>query len=271
MNIKDNQHKEFAAAHQSSIPQFSLLTIILMFVWPIAWFMFLIYVVGPMLVRPDSTLPSWSVIVVSILGNGAELAAALIIFRREGYHLTLSSLRERINWRFPTGWKKWLAFVAVFIAAYALSMLFNPTVDAIAKVSNIPDWMPGHPLKEVNSIQDVYPDIDLNGNFLFFFTRNFIVVIVMNMFGEELYYRAALQPKMRGVFGKWNWVAAGVGFALKHLYWWWRVPMLIPAGLGFAFFFGPLGSLPLAIISHWIGNMEPVMLFYGILALFGIG
>lgn len=271
MNTKKKQQSEFRTADPSSIPQYNLPVIVLMFVWPIVWFMFMIYVIGPILLRADGSFPSWAGIAISILGNGAETAAALIIFRREGYRLTLSSLRERIHWRFPKGWKKWLAFVAVFIVAYALSMMLSPVSDAIAKVSNIPDWMPGHPLKEVNSIQEAYPDIHLQGNFLFFFVQNFIVIILLNMFGEELYYRAALQPKMKGVFGKWNWVAAGVGFAFKHLYWWWRVPMLIPAGMAFAFIFGPLGSLPLAIIAHWIGNMEPLLLFYGIQALLGIG
>ena len=95
--------------------------------------------------------------------------------------------------------------------------MLSPISDAIAKVSAIPDWMPGHPLKEVNSIQEAYPDINLKGNILFFIVQNFIVIIVLNMIGEELYYRAALQPKMKAVFGKWNWVAAGMGFAFKHL------------------------------------------------------
>ena len=270
MITKNNFTSSKPFAEKLNIPQYNLPMILFMFAWPIAWFMFLIYVIGPLLLQTDGTIPSWAVIGISLLANGGELAAALIIFRREGYRLTLSSLRDRINWHWPKNWKIWLAFVAVFIAAFTLSMLLSPTVDSIAKVSNIPDWMPGHPLKEVNSIQDAYPDINFQGNYLFFFIQNFIVVIIFNMFGEELYYRAALQPKMRGVFGKWDWVANGVGFALKHLYWWWRVPMLIPAGLGFAFIFGPLGSLPLTILSHWIGNMEPMMLYYGILALFGI-
>jgi len=242
-----------------------------MFAWPIVWFVFLIYVIGPMMLRADGTVPTWAVILISMLGNGAELTAALIIFRREGYRLTLSALRERINWRWPKNWKIWAAFAGVFVLGFSFSMLLSPTAQSIAKVSSIPDWMPGHPLKEINSLQEGYPDINFEGNYLFFIIQNFVVVIIFNMFGEELYYRAALQPKMRDVFGKWDWVANGVGFALKHLYFWWRVPMLVPAGLGFAFIFGPLGSLPLSILSHWIGNMEPMMLYFGILALFGIG
>ena len=260
------KHKD---TREQQIPQYKLWMIILMFAWPIAWFMFLIYGVGPLFLRADGTAPTWSVILISILGNGAELAAALLIFKKEGYQLALSSLKDRIHWHWPKNWKSWLAFVGAFIAAFALSILLSSTVEPIARVSNIPDWIPGHPLKEINSIQDAYPDINFKGNILFFFVQNFIVVIVFNMFGEELYYRAALQPKMKGVFGKWNWVAAGLGFALKHLYFWWRIPMLVPAGLGFAFIFGPVGSLPLSIISHWIGNMGPMNLFFSFLALLG--
>jgi hypothetical protein len=245
--------------------------ILFMFAWPITWFAILIYALGPMMLRADGSVPTWVVILFSLLDNGAELVVALIIFRREGYRLTFSALRERINWRWPKGWKLSIAFVVVFVVAFSLSMLLSPTVQSIAKVTPVPDWMSGHPQKEVNSLQEGYPDINFEGNWPFFIIQNFVVVIIFNMFGEELYYRAALQPKMRGVFGKLDWVASGVGFALKHLYFWWRVPMLVPAGLGFAFIFGPLGSLPLACISHWIGNMEPMMLYFGILALFGIG
>lgn len=262
------KHKDSRA---QQIPQYKLWMIILMFAWPTAWFIFLIYGVGPLFLRADGTVPTWSVILISLLGNGVELAAALVIFKKEGYKLTFSSLKDRIHWHWPTNWKKWLAFVIVFVAAFGLSIALSATVKPIAEMSNIPEWIPGHPLKAVNSIHDVYPDINFKGNILFFIVQNFIVVILGNMFGEELYYRAALQPKMVGVFGKWNWVAGGVGFALKHLYFWWRIPMLIPAGLGFAFIFGPVGSLPLSIISHWIGNMAPMNLILNFLALIGLG
>ena len=39
-------------------------------------------------------------------------------------------------------------------------------------------------------------------------------------------------PKMRAAFGKWDWVANGLGFSLKHIYFYWRIPYLWPAGLG---------------------------------------
>jgi membrane protease YdiL (CAAX protease family) len=271
MKIRFDEKNNRPLAERLSIPQFRLPMILFMFTWPIAWFAFLIYGLGPIFFRAYGSISTWVIILISLLGNGAEMAVALIIFRREGYRLTLSSLRERINWRWPKGWKAWGAFLLVFLLAFSVAMLLGSTGENIAKVTSIPDWMPGHPLKEIDSLQAGYPDIKFEGNWLFFIIQNFVVVIIFNMFGEELYYRAALQPKMRGVFGNWDWVASGAGFALKHLYFWWRVPMLIPAGLGFAFIFGPVGSLPLSIISHWIGNMEPMMLYFGIRALFGLG
>jgi membrane protease YdiL (CAAX protease family) len=32
------------------------------------------------------------------------------------------------------------------------------------------------------------------------------------------------------------------------------VPYLIPAGIAFGFIYGPMGSLPLAVLFHWLGN-----------------
>ena len=45
--------------------------------------------------------------------------------------------------------------------------------------------------------------------------------------GEELLFRGYLLPRMNGVFGRRDWVANGVLFAVYHLH----VPWVIPAGL----------------------------------------
>jgi len=241
-----------------------------MFAWPAVWFLFLIYAIGPLLLRPNGTLPGWAFHLVWLLGNGAELAAALIILRQEGYPLTPKALQERINWRFPDKLWKWGAIVGVFIAAAGLSMLLSPVATEVATTLPPPDWMPGHPLKET-TFQEQYPDVNIVGNVPFLLYRVAILGFVMNMIGEELYYRGALQPKMRGTFGRWDWVANGIGFALKHVYFWWRLPYLWASGLAFAFIFGPMGSLPLSILLHWIGNFEPFILVQLLIAVLGGG
>jgi membrane protease YdiL (CAAX protease family) len=109
----------------------------------------------------------------------------------------------------------------------------------------------------------------LQGNVLFVLLY-FVIGLVFNIFGEELYYRGFLMPKMRGVFGSWDWVANGILFTLKHVYQRWLFPGILVGGLGFAFTFGPLGSLPLAMIFHWIGNFLFQMVFL-VMAAFGLG
>ena len=63
-----------------------------------------------------------------------------------------------------------------------------------------------------------------------------VVLSIFNTFlGEEFIFRGVLLPRMKGVFGKWDWVANGVLFGLYHLHQPWGLPGNILTGLVFAF------------------------------------
>ena len=52
----------------------------------------------------------------------------------------------------------------------------------------------------------------------------FVVIGIFNtIIGEELLFRGILLPKMRGVFGKGDWVANGVLFGVYHLHQPWTI------------------------------------------------
>jgi membrane protease YdiL (CAAX protease family) len=64
-----------------------------------------------------------------------------------------------------------------------------------------------------------------------FFSGNwgwFAVIVVQLVFnsvlGEDLLFRGLLLPRMRGVFGRGDWVANGVLFAFYHLHQPWSIP-----------------------------------------------
>ena len=210
---------------------------------------------------------------IAVLGTGAELAAGLFLLRREGYRLTVSALRDRIRWRWPQGWKAWGLAGFVFILGMSLSMLMGPVNRWLASVPGFvpPAWWPAasNPTIPVKSAADAFPDVSLEGNFLFVLLY-FLIGLIFNIFGEEIYYRGFLLPRMRGVFGKWDWIANGVLFTLKHVYQRWLYPGILIGGLSFAFAAGPLGSLPLAMVFHWVGNFLFNLVFLFMAAL-GLG
>ncbi len=256
-----------------NVPQDGLGKILLMFAWPALWFTLLIYGVGRLFIPAGGTAPTWFIMLVTVLGTGAELAAGLVLLRREGYDLTFRSLRARIRWQWPRGWKAWAIAGVVFFLGMSLSMVMGPVNRWLAAVPGFvpPDWWPAasNPLVPVNSAAEAFPDISLQGNYLFVLV-NFIVGLIFNIFGEEIYYRGYLLPRMRGVFGKFDWVANGVLFTLKHIYQRWLFPGILIGGLSFAFAFGPLGSLPLAMVFHWVGNYLFQLIFL-IMAVMGLG
>ncbi len=63
----------------------------------------------------------------------------------------------------------------------------------------------------------------------------FAVVVLLTIFntviGEELLFRGILLPRMRGVFGRGDWVANGALFGLYHLHQPWVIPSAVVSGI----------------------------------------
>jgi membrane protease YdiL (CAAX protease family) len=258
---------------QIELPQLGVWTIFLMFAWPAIWYTLLIYGFGRLIIPDGGTTPTWFRLLVIALGGGSELTIGLILLRREGYQLSVGALRDRIRIHWPRGWKTWTWAVVVFFIGMSLSMAMGPVNSKLATLPGFtpPQWWgpASNPTVEIHSAADVFPDINLAGNYLFVLLY-FLIGLICNIFGEEIYYRGYLLPRMRGVFGRWDWVANGVLFTLKHIYQRWLFPGIFIGGLSFAFAAGPLGSLPLAMVYHWIGNFLFQMIFL-IQAAMGVG
>ncbi|HKH57701.1 MAG TPA: type II CAAX endopeptidase family protein [Rubrobacter sp.] len=63
----------------------------------------------------------------------------------------------------------------------------------------------------------------LSGNWVWYAVE--VVLVVFNtVLGEELLFRGLLLPRMKGAFGRWDWVANGVLFACYHLHMPWVIP-----------------------------------------------
>ena len=73
MSTKDSSSRTMSMADDLVIPQYSLSKILFMYAWPLAWFAFLLYVIAPLFLRPDGTLPLW--------GNPLPLFGVSLTFR----------------------------------------------------------------------------------------------------------------------------------------------------------------------------------------------
>jgi membrane protease YdiL (CAAX protease family) len=246
--------------------QLSFWKITLMFTWPAIWYICLIYGIGQAFIGPGGSIPTWYRLVVMAFGPGAEMAAGWLLLRREGYDLSPGSLRDRLRLRWPNGWKAWALAVTVLILGITLSMAMEPVNSWLASVPGFtpPTWWgpANNPTVQVDGPADIFPDVNLAGNYSFLLLY-FVIGVVFNIVGEEFYYRGYLLPRMKGVFGRWDWIANGILFTLKHVYQRWLYPGILAGGLCFAFAAGPLASLPLAMVYHWVGNyaFQIVMLF----------
>ena len=128
-----------------SIPQYSLPMILFMFAWPTAWYMLLIYVLAQPFVPESGPIATWLFLTIIVLGTGSEGVVGLIMLRREGYRLTLDSLRERIRWQWPKSWKAWGIALLVLILATWTTNVANLYGAGLAARASVPignyKWM----------------------------------------------------------------------------------------------------------------------------------
>ncbi len=80
-----------------------------------------------------------------------------------------------------------------------------------------------------------------------------IIACIFNYaLGEELLFRGVLLPKMRGVFGKWDWVANAVLFGLYHMHVPQRIIYIVIGGLAWTLPSRYFRSNWFALILHGI-------------------
>jgi uncharacterized protein len=96
----------------------------------------------------------------------------------------------------------------------------------------------------------------------------FAIIVLLQIFntvlGEELLFRGLLLPRMNGRFGRWDWVANGVLFALYHLHEPWVIPQAILDTFIVAYPAKRYRSALLGIVVHSAQSVVFVVLTLGL-------
>jgi membrane protease YdiL (CAAX protease family) len=200
-----------------------------------------------------------------IAGMVWQFLLSVWLLHRELDTFTWAAIRERIWLRKPsdprTGKSSyklfwWLIPAFGFYAAIELT----PVVDIIGRLILLPfPWLAELPEMDLHDLG--------NGEFVGAWWLMGVAVLncVFNyLLGEELLFRGVLLPKMRGVFGKWDWVANSALFALYHLHRPVQMLGFIFGGLAWSFPSRYFRSNWFAIILH---GLEAIPLLLGVFAI----
>ena len=93
-----------------------------------------------------------------------------------------------------------------------------------------------------------------------------LVSFLFNYFlGEPFLWHGILLPKMRGVFGKYDWVANAVLFGFYHLHVPWRLPSVIVSNLTYSWPARRFRSNWMAVIVHGVEAIPVLVLVLAII------
>lgn len=190
-----------------------------------------------------------------------------ILYREEG-NVRLSTIRRRFWLNHPvsakTGETKkalWWWIIPLFLlAAFANIALKPPLVDLWGKIVPFLAEPRGYDLSSIFTPELRAQWVGAWGLLGLFF----VFALFNSVLGEEFLFRGVLLPKMQGAFGKWDWVANGVIFALYHLHQPWGILDTILTGWIMAFSGKRFRSNWFPIILH---SGETVFILFLILGL----
>src|SRR5215207_5508235 len=207
-----------AGAQAKPLPQYSLAQIL--GVWAAAALPMaaLAWIAVPWLASALQGPAGWPQAILLTLTAGLiwQFALVLILVHREQGTLRWSVLKVALWLRAPQGPKTgrkggllWLLVIPLTLLVYGREVLpkLPPPV--------------GRDLGEF--LQSAVGQEFFSGNWTWF-ALTLIMFLFNTVLGEELLFRGLLLPRMRGVFGRRDWLANGVLFALYHLHVPWAIP-----------------------------------------------
>lgn len=179
-----------------------------------------------------------------------------IVYHEEG-NLRLATIRRRFWLNLPispasgmVNKRLWWTLIPFILLVAVLELVVSPPLNTLwTALFPIMAEPPGYNMTALFET----PDMRAQWVGAWHLVALYVVLSVFNVFlGEELLFRGVLLPRMRGVFGRWDWVVNSVIFAFYHLH----QPWLIPGNV--------VSTLPMAYSGkRFRSNWFPIILHSG--------
>jgi membrane protease YdiL (CAAX protease family) len=98
----------------------------------------------------------------------------------------------------------------------------------------------------------------------------YLFILILNISGEELWWRGYILPRQEVRHGKLAWIIHGIFWTLFHIPFWWNLIALLPSTLSLSYMASKLKNSTPGIIAHFIMNgLGLVMIILGVLGVGG--
>lgn len=198
------------------------------------------------------------------------LGAALVAYRLEGHTLSWQGLKRRFR-VVGLGKREWLWTAGLLIVYVGGQILLMPTASWLVSVLPLPlpEGLPHvlDPRAARTSIPTKFLGVQLRGNWGM--ALWYLVILSLNIMGEEFWWRGYVLPRQELVHGRWTWIVHGILWTLFHAPLWWNLISLLPSMLSLSFLASRLKNTTPGIIVHLVMNgLGYVVVLLGIL---GVG
>lgn len=221
----------------------------------------LAWIVWPLLSSATGLNPGILFWLLMVVGMVWQFVLAVVILRRELGTLRWSVVAPRIwaqqprdprtGLRSPRSWWALVPITVVFAALTYASEVLTPIFDGLG-------WMApaGTEARQLASPEFVGQ---------WWILGIAIVSFAFNYFlGEELLFRGVLLPKMRGVFGRWDWLANNVLFTAYHIHKIWALPLVFLTSLPFSWAARRYRTIWFSIILHSLEGVVLIVMVYAV-------
>ncbi|MGC4106305.1 MAG: CPBP family intramembrane metalloprotease [Thermomicrobiales bacterium] len=198
-----------------------------------------------------------------IAGMIWQCILSLVILKRELGTLAWSTLAPRIWAQHPrdpkTGMrnpKLWWHLIPIAIVFAGLTMLESELLDPLSGAIGL------HAPKGTN-IQDLVSDRFIGDWWLMAIA---LVSCAFNyVLGEELLFRGVLLPRMRGAFGRWDWLANNTLFTAYHVHLFWGLPGIFLTSLPFSWAARRYRTFWFSVVLHGIEGIVLLVVVLGVI------
>jgi membrane protease YdiL (CAAX protease family) len=187
--------------------------------------------------------------------------AAFLAYRMEGNPLSWPRIKERFRLK-PLRGKDWLWTVGLVIVYVGGYLLLLPTAKWLASLPWLepPAFLPPvvDPRVTEAGIPSELAGLQLQGKW--WVLGFYLLVLCLNIFGEEFWWRGYILPRQELHHGKWTWLVHGILWTLSHAFWWWNLIALLPSTLSLSFVVHKRKNTTPGIIAHWVQNGSGLIL-----------